>query len=711
MAGPDENPLSVAELKNALPGISDERLNISLADDPRNANCEFTPITVDQAGECILVEISSAANSRGSALFPHDSSDQPHDTVYDWIWETDAEHRFTFLEEKSGKVTKFDAVDVIGLTRSEVFDLTLPDFEKSRIEKWTEHYKDMEAHRPFRALRYALQDSDGNVRYRRSSGSPVFDSTGKFLGYRGTVVDVTPEVEVEQKDLDHYRHFAEAVQAIKDGIGLYDAERKLIVCNDVYRYGFGSEISPYVVPGVLLDTLVEIDVRAGLFGDIKGDKEIAEAVSWQVKSVYEPGSVREYQGTNGRWIRSTKRPVEGGGFVSILSDITEARTREQDLERSEERYRDVFNKSIQGIVLHRDMVPIICNQACADIFGYETSDEIIELGSFANLLPPHEIARLGNIAKSRIAGGPAPHALEHQGIRKDGVKIWLENRSSRINWEGEPAIQVSLVDITERKESEAKLHAAIREAEGANRAKSEFLANMSHELRTPLNAVIGFAEMMERGYVGEVNDRQSSYLGDIVRSGNHLLGLINDVLDLSKVEAGQFELNENFVAIPDVVDECLHLLSESAAQAELELDRDIQENMPRFWADERIVKQMLLNLLSNAVKFTPAGGSVKLIASLDSEGGLDMTVHDTGIGMAPTDIPKALSVFGQVESTMERRFDGTGLGLPLVHSLIEMHGGQLYLRSELGIGTTATIWMPSERGEIAIESAHAHSSI
>jgi len=711
VVGPDDTPLSVAEIKKALPGISDGPLNIGLADDLRNAKCEFTPIAVNQVGDCFLVEISGAANSRGSALLPDDNSHRAHDTSLDWTWETDAEHRYTFYEEKSGKVTKFVRTDVIGLTRSTVFGQILPDFEKSRIEKWTEHYKDMDARRPFRGLRYALQDSEGNVRYRRSSGSPVFDSTGEFQGYQGNVVDVTPEVEAEQKDLAHYRHFAEAVQAIKDGIGLYDAERKLIVCNDMYRYGFGSEISPYVVPGVLLDTLVEIDVRSGVFGDIQGEKAIAEAVRWQLDSVYDAGSSREYQSTNGNWIRSTKRPVEGGGFVSVLSDITEARTREKELERSEERYRDVFDKSIQGIVLHRDMVPIICNQSCADIFGYETPDEIIELGNFSGLLPPHENARLGNIARSRVAGGPAPRALEHQGIRKDGVKIWLENRSSLVKWEGEAAIQVSLVDITERKESEAKLHAAIREAEGANRAKSEFLANMSHELRTPLNAVIGFAEMMERGYVGDVNDRQSSYLGDIVRSGNHLLGLINDVLDLSKVEAGQFELNENFVSIPDIVEECLHLLSESAVQAGLELDREVQDGLPRFWADERIVKQMLLNLLSNAVKFTPIGGSVKLIASLDSEGGLDMTVHDTGIGMAPGDIPKALSVFGQVESTMERRFDGTGLGLPLVHSLIEMHGGQLYLRSELGIGTTATIWMPGERGEIAIQSAHAHKSI
>ena len=224
---------------------------------------------------------------------------------------------------------------------------------------------------------------------------------------------------------------------------------------------------------------------------------------------------------------------------------------------------------------------------------------------------------------------------------------------------------------------------------------------MSHELRTPLNAVIGFAEMMKRGYIGDINDRQVDYLTDITRSGSHLLGLINDVLDLSKVEAGQFELKESFVSIPNVVDECMHLLSEDAEQAGLVFEKDVQSQLPRFWADERIVKQMLLNLLSNAVKFTPQGGRFRLMASLDSEGGLDMTIQDNGIGIANADIPIVLRVFGKVEGAMERRFDGTGLGLPLVNSLIQLHGGQLYLQSELGVGTSASLWMPSERAEIS----------
>ena len=231
----------------------------------------------------------------------------------------------------------------------------------------------------------------------------------------------------------------------------------------------------------------------------------------------------------------------------------------------------------------------------------------------------------------------------------------------------------------------------------ANRAKSEFLANMSHELRTPLNAIIGFADMLTQEYMGQVNDRQSEYLRDITGSGKHLLGLINDILDLSKIEAGKVELVESRVNAKGLIDGCIRLVAERALQGGLRLICSEMDTDLGVQADERMLRQMLLNLLSNAVKFTPEGGRVTVGAEVKSTGECCISVSDTGIGIASQDISTAMSTFGQIDSALDRRYEGTGLGLPLVRSLAELHEGKLEIESEPDVGTTARICFPAWR--------------
>jgi signal transduction histidine kinase len=233
-------------------------------------------------------------------------------------------------------------------------------------------------------------------------------------------------------------------------------------------------------------------------------------------------------------------------------------------------------------------------------------------------------------------------------------------------------------------------------AETANRAKSEFLANMSHELRTPLNAIIGFSEVIKIGMFGPVSERYRSYGSDIFDSGNHLLKLINEILDLSKLEAGHFELQEEDVDIADVIRSSKRLIDAQAEKAKVRVHATIQDGLPLVRADDRRMRQVLINLLSNAVKFTPEGGRV-LVSCLATDTGLVITVSDTGIGMAPHQIPKALEAFGQVDSTISRKYEGTGLGLPLAKHLVELHGGMLRIESALNFGTTVTIVLPPER--------------
>jgi len=231
-----------------------------------------------------------------------------------------------------------------------------------------------------------------------------------------------------------------------------------------------------------------------------------------------------------------------------------------------------------------------------------------------------------------------------------------------------------------------------RQLEAASRHKSEFLANMSHELRTPLNAVIGFSEVLSEGMFGEINEKQAEYLRDILESGRHLLSLINDILDLSKIEAGRMELEAADFDLPSAIDNALTLVRERATRRGITLGRTIDDRLGIVRGDERKVKQVFLNLLSNALKFTPEGGRINVSAHLQ-DGAAEIAVADTGVGIAPEDQEAIFEEFRQV-GTADKKVEGTGLGLALSRKFIELHGGRVWVKSELGKGSTFTFTLP-----------------
>lgn len=259
----------------------------------------------------------------------------------------------------------------------------------------------------------------------------------------------------------------------------------------------------------------------------------------------------------------------------------------------------------------------------------------------------------------------------------------------------EAALMVAKQDAERAAES---ARAAMIKAQTSDRAKSEFLANMSHELRTPLNAILGFSEIMKNEILGSLGVEQyKEYIRDIHESGTYLLDVINDILDISKVETGNLELAESEVELGEAMGKSIRLVQERARDAGVNLVVQAAKELPLIYADERMVKQCLVNLLSNAVKFTPKGGKIEMRVNRPKDGGLSVSVADTGIGISEEDFDRVLSPFGQVESAYSGTYEGTGLGLPITKALIELHGGTLTLESVVGVGTTVTLTFPKER--------------
>lgn len=289
---------------------------------------------------------------------------------------------------------------------------------------------------------------------------------------------------------------------------------------------------------------------------------------------------------------------------------------------------------------------------------------------------------------------------EIKDLRKDGQIFWASVTISTVmDKSGKPENYISIhEDVTERKMAERSIKLARDQAEAASRAKSEMLANMSHEFRTPLNAILGFSDTIKAEAFGPVeNEKYREYIEDIHRSGSHLLELINDVLDVSAIEAGKMELREEVAEIGEIIEPCIRLVAPRAEGNSIELITHIPQDVPKLNVDVRRMKQAVLNLLSNSVKFTPEKGRVSVLVDWQPAEFLKISVEDNGIGMNEDELAKALQQFGQVDSSLSRKFDGTGLGLTLTKGLVELHGGEILVESEKGLGTKVAIVLPSSR--------------
>jgi PAS domain S-box-containing protein len=413
-----------------------------------------------------------------------------------------------------------------------------------------------------------------------------------------------------------------------------------------------------------------------------------------------------------RWARAKGRYAkllatlssESGETVSLVFHPDEA----EQANWREAQLRRIVEGSAQGVCVRTNTEVLFVNEAFAHMTGFgsmremsEFSEEEAKAGRNINnsiAIHPDDRALVTEHMRKRLAGEEVVSHYEFRLMRQDDTVVWVDARAALVNWDGQPASLSWMSDINARKAMELELVRSKEAAEFANRTKTEFLANMSHELRTPLNAIIGFAEVIQGEMFGPAGTpKYVEYARDIHFSGRHLLELINDILDLSKIESGKLELREEAVDVGAAVEECLTLLRNRAQKSAVALVTDVAGGLPMLTCDARALKQVLLNFLSNAVKFTPAGGTVTTGTARAADGGLTLWVRDTGIGMKATDIATALSAFGQIDSKIARQHKGTGLGLPISKSLIELHGGTLTVVSAPGAGTTMTAHFPAAR--------------
>jgi PAS domain S-box-containing protein len=524
-----------------------------------------------------------------------------------------------------------------------------------------------------------------------------------MFGWRyHSIIKLNKDIQLSQEQ------FKDAIESISEGFVLYDKEGQLVICNNRFRefYDYTEEETR---PGVHMLDLGALDINRGrviLDGPVD---EYIHRRDDDRSPVQEPFIVHL---TDGRILDTRDRKTSEGGIVSTQEDVTEFRLAQSELENSninlEQRVRE-RTQQLQKLSLAVEQSPNAVfitdvhgtieyvNFKFTDLTGY-TADEAI--GQNPRILksdetPPEIFTDLWQtIQAGREWRG------EIKDRRKDGSHFWANETIAPVtNENGKITHYVAThEDITVRKEAELAVRSALDEAEVANRAKSDLMANMSHELRTPLNAIIGFSDtMMEETFGPLGNDKYREYLGDIHHSGQHLLKLINDILDISAFEAGAVELNEENVSLTDIIEISIRLITSQADAGQVSVSSTVDGHIPILFADPRRIEQVFLNLLSNAVKFTPQGGQVHVTAKLNDDGSLGVTVADTGIGMNDEEVIKALSTFGQVDSGLNRMHEGSGLGLPLTKGLMELHGGTIEIESEKGHGTLITVTFPKER--------------
>ena len=582
----------------------------------------------------------------------------------------------------------------------------------------------------------------GQIRWMRECGWVVNESDSDEIYFDGYIVDISDQKEIELALRVSEERFRGVFEHGAVGAAILNLEGVFQRVNPAYCNYLGYS------EDALLGRHFSFIIHPDDLGAVS--QRLTRLVAGELEHYQHERRYRHKDGQILWGLANLSLQRDAGGhpqsFIVQVQNITQGKHAEQALRDSEERFRSLAEGSIQGIFVHRDWRLLFANQALASMLGYSCAEDVIALGSPEAFIAPHELKRLQHNYQARLRGEPLPAVYEYEAYLRDGSLAVWENRSSLVNWEGQQAVQTTVVDVTERrrayKKLEQRVEARTQELTRANtklkseiqqrknteallekerallaqrvdertlslqqtnleliaaaRAKDEFLGTMSHELRTPLNAIMGLSEVLLDSSFGPLTEQQNDYLRMIYTNGQHLLSLISDILDMTRLNATALQLNISDIAIAALCESCLLVIQPIADKKNQTLRLKIDDYVSTIAADERRLKQILINLLSNAVKFTPVGGRIELAVSTDCQTAIThFMVSDNGIGIAPEDLPRLFKPFVQLDSGLNRSQEGTGLGLALVAKMIDLHGGSISVDSIPQQGSRFTVALPT----------------
>jgi PAS domain S-box-containing protein len=563
---------------------------------------------------------------------------------------------------------------------------------------------------------YRILRPDGEMRWVEFKVKLTLDSAGRPARMDGILSDVTQRHLAEQALRESQQFLQTTLDAIPSHIAILDENGEIVAVNATWRDFAGDNDFQGTDCGVGMNYLAVCDSATGDQADeapqvATGIRQVIAGRQDTFSLEYPCHSPAKKQWFNLKVTRfKSARPVR---VVVVHEDITERMQVEVALRESESKFRTLAETMAATIFIYRDERLLYVNPAAVALTGYTQAE--LQGMSFWDIVHPdfRELVRDWSLARQR--GEQVTQRYEAIILTRGRQERWLDFTGGLIEYQGQPTALETAFDITQRKQAEealaaervslaeqvaeqtAELRTANAELARAARLKDEFLANMSHELRTPLNAILGLSEVLQEQIYGPLSPAQLKSLRTIEESGRHLLELINDILDLSKIGAGKLDLEIAPVSVREICQASLRIIKQPAHKKQIQVLSTFDSTATSLLADARRVKQILVNLLSNALKFTPKGGSIGLdVVGNAAQGVVHFTVWDTGIGISQEDMTRLFQPFVQLDSRLSREYEGTGLGLALVYRLTKMHGGSVSVESEVGQGSRFTVSLPSQ---------------
>jgi PAS domain S-box-containing protein len=603
--------------------------------------------------------------------------------------ELDREWTMRFISQGCFELTGYKAEDLINNQKTSFNDLIEPEYRDYLWDKWQRILANGEFFRD----EYRIKTASGKLKWVWEQGKGVADEQGNVIALEGFITDITQRKLMEERVKESEELFRTTLYSIGDGVITTDTNGCLQQMNTIAEELTGWSESE--AKGKMLEDIfpiinedsrseVEIPVRKVLReGKIVGLANHTLLISRKGNEIPIADSGSPIKNASG----------DISGVVLVFRDQTEEREAQRALQESEARFRLLVEHAPEAIFVQTDNKFAYLNPAALELFGADSPEQLI--GNFVvEQFHPDSRSQVKERISTLDSKKQAAPIMEEICLRMDGSSFVAEVSAVPLNYEGKNGALFFFRDITERKRAEEEILKAKLMSDNANRSKTEFLANTSHELKTPLSSIIGFSDLLLEGVSGDLNDKQTKYLKTIYQSGNLLLNLINNILDLSQIEFGEMELKLTRFDIVRVVQDVYSMMFILSERKGVSLELISNTDKLDVVADRIKVKEILYNLIDNALKFTPKNGYVNINIGLRDENTILISVADSGIGIGEDDVKRVFEPFYQVDGSSTRKYRGSGLGLAIIEKFVKMHGGNIWVESTIGEGSEFFFTIP-----------------